>query len=90
VKRRKNSERPQNRNLRPWKKGAPDIPKSPGRPRTRDLLHEIERYVMEHPDSLDDYFGQPIAGKKRLHRLYDVMLERHTVQLCHLAFGKPQ
>lgn len=90
MKHRNNRDRPQNRHLRPWKKGDPDIPKSPGRPRTRDLLREIGHYVREHPDSLDDYFGDPVAGKKRLHRLYDVMLERHTVQLCYWLFGKPR
>lgn len=89
MKRRINSERPQNRHLRPWKKGDPNIPKSPGRPRTRDLLYGIGRYVKEHPESLDDYFRQPVAGKIRLHRLYDVMVERHTAMLCYWLFGKP-
>jgi len=88
VKRRNNSERPQNRHLRPWKKGDPNIPKSPGRPRS--VWHEFARYVMEHPDSVDDYFAHPVFGKKRIRRLYDVMLERHTVQLCYLLWGKPR
>ena len=90
MKRRKNRTRPQSRHLRPWKKGDENIPKSPGRPRTRDLLAQIGRYIMEHPDSLEDYFGQPVAGKKRIHRLMDIMLERHTVQLCYLIWGRPR
>jgi len=75
--------------LRPWKKGDPTIPKSPGRPQTRDLLREIGCYLMEHPESLEDYFGQHIAGKKRIHRLLDIMSKRHTVQLCYMLWGKP-
>lgn len=90
VRHRKKADRPQNRHLRPWKKGAPNIPKSPGRPRTRDLLRVIERYISDHPDDLEDYFRQPRAGKKRIHRLLDVMLERHTVQLFYGLFGKPR
>ena len=89
MKHRKNRDRPQNRHLRPWKKGDPNIPKSPGRPRTRDLLREIGCYLMEHPESLEDYFGQRIAGKKRIHRLLDIMSKRHTVQLCCMLWGKP-
>jgi hypothetical protein len=89
---RNNSERsqnrPQNRHLRPWKKGDPNIPKSPGRPRS--VWHEFGRYVMEHPDSLDDYFGHPGFGKKRIHRLLDVMIERHTVQLFYCIYGRPR
>ena len=90
VRRRNNSERPQNRHLRPWKKGDPNIPKSPGRPRTRWMWDEIGRYIMEHPDSLDDYFGHPVLRKKRLQRLFDAMLERNPALLCHCIWGKPR
>ena len=75
-------ERPQNRHLRPWKKGDPNIPISPGRPRKRELLHEIGNYIIEHPDSLDDYFGEPVLGKKRLRQLYDAMIDRNPALFC--------
>ena len=76
------TERPQNKNLRPFKKGDPNIPKSPGRPRSRWFWHEIECYIMEHPDSLDDYFGQPVLGIKRLRQLYDAMIDRNPALFC--------
>lgn len=44
---------------------------------------------MEHPDSLDEYFRQPVAGKKRIHRLLDLMVERHTVQFFRFMYGEP-
>ena len=76
------TERPQNNNLRPFKKGDPNIPKSPGRPRSRWFWHEIECYIMEHPDSLDDYFGEPVLGIKRLRQLYDAMIDRNPALFC--------
>jgi hypothetical protein len=88
VRRRKKGDRPQNRHLRPWKKGQ--APKSPGRPRTRELLAQIVLYLRDHPEDLEDYFKQPIAGKKRIHRLVESMMERHIATLFYCLFGKPK
>jgi hypothetical protein len=88
VRHRKKVDRPQNRHLRPWKKGDPNIPKSPGRPRTRELLHEIGCYIKEHPDKLDEYFSGRI-GKARLHHLIDQLMHRAPVFLTRMAWGPP-
>jgi hypothetical protein len=84
VKHRKNRDRPQNRHLRPWKKGDPNIPKSPGRPRS--AWREFAQYVMEHPDSVDDYFSHPVTGKKRFHRLFDAALQRSPISCLDLLW----
>lgn len=89
MNRRRSKDRPQNRHLRPFKKGDPNIPKSPGRPRTLALLHEVANYVWEHPGMLDEYFGDPVAGKKRLQRLIDLLIERHPFQFLRLCWGEP-
>ncbi|MFZ1072130.1 MAG: hypothetical protein WAO21_01720 [Verrucomicrobiia bacterium] len=84
VKRRNNSERPQNRHLRPWKKGDPNIPKSPGRPRS--AWHEFEQYAMEHPDKVKDYFLDPVVGNRRFQRLMDAGMQRRPIGTLRLLW----
>jgi hypothetical protein len=89
VRRRNKKDRPQNRHLRPFKKGDPNIPKSPGRPRTPDMLHEIECWLAGHPSCLEEYFSEPVTGKKRLNRLIELMMQRCPVRFANLIFGEP-
>jgi hypothetical protein len=88
VNHRKNSERPQNRNLRPWKKGQ--APKSPGRPRTAHILAELEHFLYEHPDLLDAYLTERVAGKMRAFRIMDKLMEKNITAFCYLIWGKPR
>jgi hypothetical protein len=81
--------RPQNRHLRPWKKGDANIPKSPGRPRTAKLLAELNYYLIEHDETLNEYLRQRTKGKKRLHRILDALMKRQPALLLIWAFGKP-
>lgn len=90
VRRRNNSERPQNRHLRPWKKGDPNIPKSPGRPRTAGFFAELGDYVNGHEDVLHEYLCQRVAGRMRLHRIFDVLIKRQPAQIFYWIFGKPR
>jgi hypothetical protein len=39
---------------------------------------------MEHPDSVDDYFRHPVFGKKRLHHLFNAMIERSPISAFRL------
>jgi hypothetical protein len=79
VRSRSKRDRPQNRHLRPWKKGDPNIPKSPGRPRS--VWPEFEEFITEHPGMVDDYFAHPVFGKRRFHRLLDAAMQRRPVRL---------
>jgi hypothetical protein len=53
------------------------------------MWDEIERYIMEHPDSLEDYFYDPVEGKKRLARLFDAVSKRSPVLIFRLLAGEP-
>lgn len=90
VRRRNNRERPQNRHLRPWKKGDPNIPKSPGRPRTVGLFAELGAYLVAHEDTINEYLNQRIGGKKRIHRLFDLVMKRRPELILYAVFGKPR
>lgn len=82
--------RPQNRHLRPWRKGDPNIPKSPGRPRTAKMFAELGDYLNGHEDALHDYLCQRVVGKMRLHRIFDVLIKRQPALIFYWLFGKPQ
>lgn len=53
------------------------------------MLHEMWLYITEHPEYVEEYFGQRVAGKKRIQRLMDVMMKRYPVQLIRLMYGEP-
>lgn len=67
------------RNLRPWKKGDPNIPKSPGRPRYKDLVEDLR----------ETYADMSPRGRANLARLRKQMEKRHPDSIYHYLAGKP-
>jgi hypothetical protein len=70
----KNSERPQNKNLRPWKKGVKQKP-GPGRPKTKDFAAEFLAYVSQG---------------NRAEKLFAEMLKKKPDIAMHYLAGKPR
>src|SRR5262249_3125142 len=79
--------RPQNRHLKPWGPENPP-PKSPGRPRTAELLREFGWYVATHPEELEEYFSGR-TGKARMTHFLDLLLERDPGLYVRYLIGPP-